>query len=253
MTTTITLAGTDVPRVGLGTNRLEDTADGIAFLRDVLDAGIRHVDTAHLYTGGRSEAAVGAALAGARPDGLVVATKVGYHDGSPAKIASEIGGSLTRLRADVIDLLYLHRPDDGVPIEESLGALVTAREQGAVRHIGVSNVDRGQLERAREVTEIAAVQNHLNLAHREHLDVLDLCTEAGIPFVPFFPLRETTPQVARIAAAHDATPSQVTLAWLLARAPVVLPIPGTLSVAHARENLAALELELSADELVALG
>lgn len=253
MTTTITLAGVTVPRIGLGTNRLEDTPEGIAFLRAALDAGIRHVDTAHLYTGGRSEAAVGAALAAGRPDGVVVATKAGYHDASPAAIATEIGGSLARLRTDVIDLLYLHRPDDDVPIEESVGALVTAREQGKVRHIGVSNVDRAQLERALAVTEIAAVQNHLNLAHRQHLDVLDLCEAHGIPFVPFYPLREETPDLARIAAAHDATPSQVTLAWLLARAPVVLPIPGTLSVDHARENLGALDLVLDDDELAALG
>jgi pyridoxine 4-dehydrogenase len=253
MTTTLRIGDTEVPRIGLGTNRLQDTADHAAFVRDAVAAGIRHIDTARLYSQGRSEAAIGAALGSGRPDGVVVATKGGYHDGRPATIAREIEESLRQLRCDHIDLYYLHRVHDDVAIEDSLEAIVRERDRGRIAHIGVSNVDLAQLARARAVTEIAAVQNHYNLAHREHDDVLDLCGAEGIAFVPYFPLRDETPALRDVAARHDATPAQVALAWLLHRSPAMLPIPGTLSIEHVRENLAALELELSDDDIAALG
>jgi aryl-alcohol dehydrogenase-like predicted oxidoreductase len=249
---TLPIAGTDVPRIGLGTNRLQDTPEHTAFVRDAVAEGIRHIDTARLYTAGSSEAAIGAALAAGRPDGVVVATKGGYGDGRPEAIAREIEASLLALRVDCIDLYYLHRVHDGIPIEDSLAPIVRERDRGRIAHVGVSNVDLAQLERARAVTEIAAVQNHYNLAHREHDDVLDRCGADGIPFVPFFPLRDETLALREIAAKHRATPAQVVLAWLLRRSPTALPIPGTLSIAHVQENLAALELELDDDDLASL-
>lgn len=252
MATTLRIAGTDVPRIGLGTNRLRDTRAHAAFVRDAIAAGIRHVDTAHLYSGGGSEAAIGAALSSGRPDGLVVATKVGYHDGRPATIAREIEESLRRLRTERIDLCYLHRVHGGVAIEDSLEPIVRARDRGMVAHVGVSNVDVAQLARARAVCEIAAVQNEYNLAHREREDVLERCAADGIPFVPYFPLRAEPPALRAIAARRGATPTQIVLAWLLARSPSMLPIPGTLSIEHVRENLAALELELGDDDLATL-
>lgn len=252
MTKTLRIGETEVPRIGLGTNRLEDTADDAAFVRDAIAAGIRHIDTARLYSRGRSEAAIGAALGSGRPDGVVVATKGGYHDGRPETIAREIEESLRQLRADRIDLYYLHRVHDDVAIEDSLEAIVRERDRGRIAHIGVSNVDLAQLARARAVTEIAAVQNHYNLGHREHDDVLDLCGTAGIAFVAYFPLRDEARALRDVATRHGATPAQVALAWLLARSPTTLPIPGTLSIEHLRENLAALKLELSDDDVAAL-
>jgi pyridoxine 4-dehydrogenase len=252
MATTLRIGDSEVPRIGLGTNRLQDTADHAGFVRDAIAAGIRHIDTAHLYSGGRSETAIGAALASGRPDGVVVATKGGYHEGRPETVAGEIEESLRRLRVDRIDLYYLHRVHDDVAIEDSLEVIVRERDRGRIAHIGVSNVDLAALARARKVTEIAAVQNHYNLAHREHDDVLDLCATEGIAFVPYFPLRDETPALRDVAARHGATPAQVALAWLLHRSPTMLPIPGTLSIAHVRENLAALELALGEDDLTAL-
>jgi pyridoxine 4-dehydrogenase len=252
MTRTLLIGESEVLRIGLGTNRLQDTADHAAFVRDAIAAGIRHIDTAHLYSGGRSEAAIGAALASGRPDGVVVATKGGYHDGRPETIAGEIEESLQRLRVERIDLYYLHRVHDDVEIEDSLEVIVRERERGRIAHIGLSNVDLAQLARARRVTEIAAVQNHYNLAHREHDEILELCGTEGIPFVPYFPLRDETPALREVAARHGATPAQIALAWLLHRSPTTLPIPGTLSLAHVRDNLAAVELELGEDDLAAL-
>lgn len=252
MATTLYIGGSEVPRIGLGTNRLQDTPELAEFVRDAIAAGIRHIDTAHLYGGGSSEAAIGAALASGRPDGVVVATKGGYHDGRPETIAGEIEESLRRLRVDCIDLYYLHRVHDEVAIEDSLAAIVRERDRGRIASVGVSNVYLAALARAREMTEIAAVQNHYNLAHREHDDVLDLCGAEGIALVPYFPLRDETPALREVASRHGATPAQVALAWLLHRTPTTLPIPGTLSIAHVRDNLAALELALSEEDLAAL-
>jgi pyridoxine 4-dehydrogenase len=254
MTRTIKLGDTTVRRIGLGTNRLTNTDANVAFLRDAIAAGLDHIDTAHLYTSGESERTIGAALAPS-PDGCVVATKGGYQPGGgrPENLRAEIDESLRRLRADAIDLYYLHRVHPDTPLEESLSAIREYRDAGKIRHVGISEVGIEQIERARQVVPIAAVQNRYNLADRVHDEVVDHCHAVGIVFVPYFPLRgHDLAIVARIAASHGATAGQVALAWLLRRSPAMLPIPGTLSLAHLGENLAALDLELTDAEFDAL-
>jgi aryl-alcohol dehydrogenase-like predicted oxidoreductase len=251
MPKTIQLAGVDVPRIGLGTNRLTNTPDNVAFLRAAYDAGLRHVDTAHSYTGGSSEETIGAAFS-PFPADLVVATKGGFADGQPKVLRAEIDRSLERLQTDRIPLWYLHRVDRETPLEESLGAVAEYVERGAIAHVGLSQVSVEQIERARAVVPVTAVQNHHNLEHREWEDVIDYCAAEGIVFVPYFPLRATSPALDGIAARLGATPGQVTLAWLLRRSPATLPIPGTLSLAHLRENLAALDLDLTEEDAAAL-
>ena len=249
---TLTLAEVEVPRIGLGTNRLSDTAEHVAFVQEAVAAGIRVIDTAHTYTGGQSEATIGAALSQLSVD-VVVATKGGWDDGRPESIREEIDESLRRLQTDSIALYYLHRPDPKVPIEESLGAIKEARDSGKIRQVGLSQVGVEELERARRVVSVAAVQNHYSLSERKHEDVLDYCTREGIVFVPFFPLRGVEGrELEATAERHGVTVKQIALAWLLARAPVTLPIPGTLSGEHLQENLDALELELPEAELHAL-
>ena len=250
----VTLGGAEVTRIGLGTNRLAHTPENVAFVRAAIEAGIEHVDSAHLYVGGESEMTIGEALPDGGPDGVVVATKGGFHNGSPAVLRDEIEQSLRRLRTDRIAVYYLHRIDPDTPLEESLGAIAEQRDAGKIEHVAISEVSVDQIERARRVVPIAAVQNHYNLSERRWDDVVDHCEAQGIPFVPYFPLRGTDgPQLADVAERHGATPRQIALAWLLHRSPVMLPIPGTLSIEHVRENLAALEIELSAEEFEALG
>jgi pyridoxine 4-dehydrogenase len=246
--TTIELAGVEVPRVGLGTNRL--TPDRSAFIRDAVAAGVRHIDTAHLYTGGSSEEAIGAALDGAADD-VLVATKGGFRsgEGRPEVLHAQIDQSLRSLRTDAIGLYYLHRVDPETPLEESLGAIAARVERGDVRHVGISAVTVAQLEAAQSVVPIAAVQNEFSLAERAHEDVVDACAAAGIAFVPYFPLRGGGAGVQEVAARHGVTPNAVRIAWLLRRSPAVVPIPGTLSIDHLRENLAALDLDLSEEDV----
>jgi pyridoxine 4-dehydrogenase len=230
--TTIRLAGVEVPRIGLGTNRLQNTPEHVAFVRDAVEAGVRHIDTAHLYTGGESEQAVGAALGGGRED-LVVATKGGYGgagQGQPELLRAQIEQSLRALQTDCIALYYLHRVDPETPLETSLEAIKEYVDRGAIRAVGISEVDVDQIERARKVVPIAAVQNHYNLAERGHDDVIDHCAAEGIVFVPYFPLR-----------GGAGMSNREKLAWLLDRSPAIAPIPGTLSIDHLRENLGALE------------
>ncbi len=241
------LAGFDVPRIGLGTNRLTTTAEHVGFVREAVAAGLRHIDTAHLYTSGASERAIGEALGGAS-DEVLVATKGGFGgagQGRPDVLRAQIEQSLRSLRTDAIDLYYLHRVDPETPLEESLGAIKAYVDGGAIRHVGVSDVTVEQIEAARQVVPIVAVQNEYNLGDRGHEDVIDYCEREGIAFVPFYPLSgDGGPRVAAAAERLGVTENAVKLAWLLGRSPVVLPIPGTLSVEHLRENLAALELEL---------
>jgi pyridoxine 4-dehydrogenase len=249
------LAAVEVTRIGLGTNRLTDSSEGIAFVREAVAAGVRHIDTAHLYADGASERAIGRALEGARED-LVVASKGGFGagEGRPEVLGTQIEQSLRSLRTESIALYYLHRVDPETPLEKSLEAIKGYVNRGAIREVGLSDVTVGEIERAREVLPIAAVQNRYNLEDRKHDGVVDHCAAEGIAFVPFYPLRgDGGGAVAEIAARHGATPNQVRLAWLLARAPNVLPIPGTRSIEHLRENLGALELELRAEEVAALG
>ncbi|HYH61419.1 MAG TPA: aldo/keto reductase [Solirubrobacterales bacterium] len=237
-----------VKRVGLGTNRLENSEGNRAFLREALEMGLDHIDTAHLYASGESEQTIGEALA-PFSDELTVATKVGYNGAAPDRLRAEVEQSLESLRTEVIHLLYLHRVDSKVAIEESLGVLAELREEGKVMNVGISEVSIGEISRAQGVVAIAAVQNEFSLSERKHDEVVDFCAVEGIAFVPFFPLRGGGGAVEEIAEAHGATPNQVKIAWLLARADVIAPIPGTLSVEHLRENLEAVELALSDDEI----
>jgi pyridoxine 4-dehydrogenase len=252
--TRITLGDTTVPRIGLGTNRLTATDPNVAFVRAAIDAGLAHIDTAYLYTAGASEQAVGRALRLPRA-GCVIATKGGYRAGEGAAdvLRGQIEESLRRLGTDVIDLYYLHRVHPETPLEESMDVIAVAHDAGRIRHVGISEVGIDQIERARAVVPIAAVQNRYNLEDRGHDDVIDFCAEQGIAFVPYYPLHgREIPAVREIAERHGITTGQVALAWLLQRSPAVLPIPGTLSLDHLRENLAALEIELSGDELASL-
>ena len=249
---TLTLADVQVSRVGLGTNRLGNTAQNVAFLKEAVAAGIGHIDTAHTYTGGESEATIGAALSHI-PDGCVVATKGGWSGGQSAVLRAEVEESLRRLQTDSIGLYYLHRVDPETPLQESLATIKEYRDSGKIRSVGLSNVGIDQIERARQVVPITAVQNHYNLTERRYEDVVDYCAAEGIVFVPYFPLRGNGGRpLSEIADRHGATHAQITLAWLLKRSPTMLPIPGSLSVQHVKENLAALEIELSDDEFEAL-
>ena len=253
--TTFRLAGVEVPRIGLGTNRLTTAPERVSFVREAVAAGVRHIDTAHLYAGGESERAIGEALDGSRED-VLVASKGGYGGagrGRPELLGAQIEQSLRSLRTEAIGLYYLHRVDPETPLEESLGAIKAYVERGAIRHVGVSEVSVEQIERARKVVPIAAVQNRYNLAERGHDDVVDYCERERIAFVPYYPLRgDGGPGVAAAAKRLGVTENTVKLAWLLRRSPVVVPIPGTLSIEHLLENLAALELQLGdADDIAA--
>ncbi len=253
--TRIRLDDAYIARIGLGTNRLRDTRENVEFIRAAVDAGVQMIDTAHLYTSGDSERTIGHALAPA-PDGVVIATKGGYGgagQGKPDVLRSQIEQSLTSLGVDRIPLYYLHRVDPETPIEESLGAIKEFVDDGRIQRVGISEVDVAQIQRARKVVPIAAVQNEYNLSERKYDEVVDYCAREEIVFVPFFPLHgEPSSATQEIARRHDATPTQVVLAWLLARSPMMLPIPGTLSIEHLRENLGALSLELSSAELKSL-
>jgi aryl-alcohol dehydrogenase-like predicted oxidoreductase len=249
------LGDIEVPRVGLGTNRLSYTAGHVGYIRDAIADGVHHVDTAHLYAGGESEKTIGEALS-PTPEDVVVGTKGGYHPGEahPDVLRAQVDESLRRLRTETIALYYLHRVDPKIPLEESFGAIRECRDAGKIRHVGISEVDVELVERARRVVPIAAVQNHYSLTERKHEAVVDHCAREGIVFVPYFPLRGvTSPALERIADQHGATQSQIALAWLLRRSPTMLPIPGTLSRDHVRENLGSPDIELDDDEFRALG
>jgi aryl-alcohol dehydrogenase-like predicted oxidoreductase len=252
---TLRLGDAEIARIGLGTNRLANTSKNVDFLKEAVAAGVGHIDTAHTYTGGESEKTIGAALS-PDPGRRVVATKGGGGGpgrGRPEILHAEIEESLRRLRTDSIALYYLHRVDPETPLEESLGAIKEYRDRGAIRHVGISEVSIDEIERARRVVPIVAVQNNYNLSERKYEAVIDYCAKEDIVFVPFFPLRGIGDRaVADIAARHDATPAQIALAWLLRRSPVMAPIPGTLSLEHLKENMAALQIELTDAEFEAL-
>jgi pyridoxine 4-dehydrogenase len=251
-TSKLRLGDAEVNRIGLGTNRLRNTPENVAFVKAAVAAGVSHIDTAHSYTGGESEETIGAALSPI-PDGCIVATKGGWSGGRPGVLRAEIEETLRRLRTDSIALYYLHRVDPETPLEESLSAINEYRESGKIRHVGLSNVGIDQIERARQVLPVAAVQNHYNVSERKFEDVVDYCAGEGIVFVAYFPLRgDGGRPIAEIAERHGATPAQIALAWLLRRSPMMLTIPGTLSLAHLKQNLGALEIELSDDEFQAL-
>jgi pyridoxine 4-dehydrogenase len=247
----VKLGDVEVTRIGLGTNRLTHTAQNVALIKAAAAAGVQMIDTAHLYTGGDSEQTIGEAMS-VVPKDCVVATKGGFGGagrGKPQVLRSEIEESLRRLRTDVIALYYLHRVDPQTPIEESLSAIKECQDRGKIQRIGISEVNIDQIELARKVVPIVAVQNRYNVAERSYDNVVDYCAKEGIVFVPFYPLRaEVTPAIREIARRHRATSQQVMLAWLVHRSPAMLPIPGTLSIDHLKENLGALDIELSVAE-----
>jgi pyridoxine 4-dehydrogenase len=248
---TVRVGDADVLRIGLGTNRLTKAHANIDLVRAAVAAGVQMIDTAHSYTGGQSEETVGEALSPI-PAGVIVATKGGIGGpgrGRPDVLRAEIEQSLRSIRTDSIALYYLHRVDPETPIEESLATIKAYVDRGKIRHVGISEVGIEQIERARTVVPIVAVQNHYNLSERKYEEVVDYCAREGIVFVPFFPLRGDGGQaLAEIAERHRATKHQITLAWLLRRSPAMLPIPGTLSVTHMKENLTALDIELTQAE-----
>jgi pyridoxine 4-dehydrogenase len=273
---TFTVGGDlEVHRLGFGAMRItgegiwgppEDPEEAKRLLRRVVELGIDLIDTADSYGPEVSENLIAEALH-PYPDGLVIATKGGLRrsgpgqwprDARPERLKECCEASLRRLKLDRIDVYQLHSPDPQVPYEDSVGALRELQDEGKVRHVGVSNVSLGELDRARGIVEVVTVQNRYNLEDRDSEDVLEACEELGIGFIPWFPLAtgrlaEPGGPLDRIAKRHDATPAQIALAWLLARSPVMLPIPGTSSVEHFEENVAATRIELSADEVREIG
>ncbi|MFJ8646714.1 aldo/keto reductase [Streptomyces sp. NPDC093546] len=238
-----------------------DRAAAVRLLRTAAESGVELFDTADAYALGANEELLAEALQPYR-EGVAVATKVGVVRpsptewvplGHPAYLRQQAELSLRRLRTDRIDLLYLHRIDPEVALADQVGALKRLQEEGKVRHIGLSEVSVEQLKEAEEVAPVAAVQNLYNLAARDHEAVVDHTAGRGIAFVPFFPVAmgdHAGPgsPVAAVAAELGATPAQTALAWLLHRAPHIVPIPGTTSVAHLRENLAALDVALTEEQ-----
>jgi pyridoxine 4-dehydrogenase len=273
---TFTIGGDlEVHRLGFGAMRI--TGDGIwgppddpeeakRLLRRVPELGINLIDTADSYGPEVSENLIAEALY-PYADDLVIATKGGLRrtgpgewpsDARPERLRESCEGSLRRLRLDRIDLYQLHAPDPNVPYEDSVGALKELQDEGKIRHIGISNVSLQELERARRIVEVVTVQNRYNLTDRHSEDVLDACQELGIGFIPWFPLAtgklaEPGGPLDQIARAHDATPAQIALGWLLARSPVMLPIPGTSSIEHLEENVAATKIQLSREEVEEIG
>jgi pyridoxine 4-dehydrogenase len=267
---TLVLGDLSVNRLGFGAMRItgpgiwgepEDPDEAKAVLRRAVEFGINLIDTADIYGPEVSERLIAEALH-PYPEGLVIATKGGLTrpepdrlvpDGRPEHLREACEGSLRRLGVDRIDLYQFHTPDPNVPFEDSVWALAQLRDEGKVRHVGLSNVGVRELEIAIDIVPVVSVQNRYNLTDRSSEAVLQACEREGVGFIPWFPL--ATGRLARpggplgeIAARHDATPSQVALAWLLGHSPAMLPIPGTPSVAHLVENVAAAALGLTEDE-----
>lgn len=267
--------GLVVSRMGLGAMRVtgrgiwgppRDRPAAIRLLRRATELGVDFLDTADSYGPFVSEEIVAEALH-PYPEGLVIATKGGLvrpsreewvEDGRPEHLRAACDGSLARLRVERIDLYQLHAPDPEVPFEDSVGALADLQAEGKIRLVGMSNVDLEELEIARGIVEVASVQNRYNLHDRESDDVIDRCEELGIAFLPWFPLDvgrlaqvrgRSRSALARIARRHGATVAQIALAWLLARSPVMIPIPGTSSIEHLEENVEAAAVRLSEDEI----
>lgn len=261
-----------VNRFGFGAMRLTgegiwgepaDRVESQRVLRRVIDLGINFIDTADSYGPEVSERLIGETLY-PYPDDLVIATKAGLTrpgpgqwtpNGRPEYLKKQVEGSLRRLRADELDILQLHRPDPKVPLEESIGALIELKDQGKIRHIGLSNVSIEQLKQAEKLTPIVSVQNRYNLFDRESEPMLEQCSLEQLAFLPWRPvgggdLGERV--VEEIGKRYKATPTQIGLAWLLSHSPVMLPIAGTSKVAHLEENLAAVALEIAPADLAAL-
>jgi aryl-alcohol dehydrogenase-like predicted oxidoreductase len=243
---------TEILRIGLGTNRIVDDEHSRTILRAALDLGVNLIDTADIYSSGASEPVIGETI-GADPR-AVIATKGGYHGAAPEQIAAVIDASRERLRREVIDLFYLHKPDPEIPIEHSVDPIISARQDGRVRHIGLSNVTLDQIDRVRRLAPVAAVQNVYNCENAANEDVIDYCERNSIMFVPYFPLRGSK-RAARIASRLGTDRNAAVLAAMLARSPVVVPIPGTRNPKHLESNLTALGLaaSITPDDLKTLG
>ena len=273
---TFTIGGDlDVGRLGFGAMRItgegiwgppDDPEEAKRLLRRVVELGVNLIDTADSYGPEVSESLIAEALHPYR-DGLVIATKGGLRrtgpgqwprDARPERLKECCEASLRRLKLERIDLYQLHSPDPEVPYEDSIGALKELQDEGKIRHVGVSNVSVEELEQTRAIVEVVTVQNRYNLEDRDSEDVLEACEAASIGFIPWFPLAvgrlaEPGGLLDAIAREHDATPAQIALAWLLARSPVMLPIPGTSSIEHFEENLAAAEIDLSPEQVAEIG
>jgi pyridoxine 4-dehydrogenase len=260
-----------VRRLGFGAMRI--TGNGIwgdppdegqarATLRRVVELGVNFIDTADSYGPEVSERLIAETLY-PYPEDLVIATKGGLvrpgpgrweADGRPEHLRAACEGSLRRLRLDQIPLYQFHRPDRRVPLADSLGALVQLKAEGKIRHIGISNVPEAQLRAAQRITPVVSVQNRYNAADRQSESMVDLCELEQIAFLPWAPIQQadSNPAVDEAAKRHGVSPRQIVLAWLLARSPQILPIPGTGSPEHAEANVAAASIELSPDEVAAI-
>jgi pyridoxine 4-dehydrogenase len=269
---TLDLAGTrTIDRMGFGAMRLtgsgiwrepRDPGEASRVLRRALELGVNFIDTADSYGPHVSERLIGETLR-PYPEDLVIATKGGLvrpgpeqweRDCSPKHLKEACEGSLQRLGIETIELYQLHSVDRKVPYEYSVGALKELQEEGKIRHIGLSNVSTNHLAQAQSIVDVVSVQNNYSVSNRYSEDVLDACEREGIAFIPWYPiargdLARPGGALDQIANENGATPVQVSLAWLLHRSPVMVPIPGTSSVAHLEENVAARDLELSDDDL----
>ena len=274
MNSRIKLGDLEVNRLGYGAMRVcgpsvwgppKDRAHAHGVLHRAVELGVNFFDTADSYGPHVDEELIAEALH-PYPKGFVIATKGGLvrpkpsrwdEDARPEHLKKAIDGSLKRLKLERIDLYQLHAPDPRVPLEDSIGALADAQRAGKIRHIGASNVDVAQLERARKLVTVVSVQNEYNLENRSSEDVLERCEKLGIAFLPWYPLGAgavlRSSRMKAIAKKLKATPAQVAIAWLLARSPAMLPIPGTNSLEHLEENVAAAKLELSKQDFDALG
>jgi pyridoxine 4-dehydrogenase len=271
---TVTLGDIVVNRMGFGAMRLtgpgvwgepEDRPAAKAVLRRAVELGVNVIDTADSYGPDVNEELIAEALH-PYPDGLVIATKGGLtrpgpgewqRDGRPETLRSSLEGSLRRLRLDRVDVYQLHAVDPRVPLEESVGTLAELQREGKIRHVGLSNVDARQLASASAIVDVVSVQNRYSLADRHSEGVLDACERRGIAFLPWFPLAlgqlaRARGRLADVARRRGATPAQVALAWLLRRSPVMTPIPGTSSVDHLEEDVAAAQLQLADVEFAEL-
>lgn len=261
----------EVHRLGFGAMRITgkgvwgpppDREAALAVVRRAVELGVDLIDTANSYGPRVSEQLIAEALH-PYPEGLLIATKGGLEragpgqwsrNGRPEHLRAACERSLRDLQVDRIDLYQLHAVDPNVPYAESVGTLKELQDEGKIRHIGLSNVNVERLGEARSIVEVATVQNRFNLTDRRSAEVPAVCERDGLGFFPWFPLAagdlaRPGGLVSEIAAAHDASPGQVALAWLLARSPVMLPIPGTGSIEHLEENLAAADLALTDEEV----
>jgi aryl-alcohol dehydrogenase-like predicted oxidoreductase len=268
---TVSIGGEhEVNRLGFGAMRItgpgiwgppRDHDESLRVLRRAVDLGVNFIDTADSYGPDVSEELIAEALA-PYPEGLVIATKGGLvrpgagrwdPDGRPEHLREALEGSLRRLRTEQVTLYQFHRPDPAVPLEESVGELARLRDEGKIRHVGLSNVSTGQLARARAIVPIVSVQNRYNSGDRASDEVVAAAERDGFAFIPWAPVGGHRPgegrALAEVAARHGVSPVQVALAWQLARSPQMLPIPGTSSVAHLEENVAAAALVLDSDDL----